>query len=151
MIEVTPAEFDAILADVDTISSVSYSTRAGLTLTSAHGRTLHVSPKDMSRFAGRTGQTMPRVGDEFSPLARHFLPDGSMVPMTSDGRRVRFWFGLEADRWQFPWINCNMETLPSWDAKLLIQHMDRAEFLPTGGMKSSDLYVTRYLSDSAEA
>ena len=151
MIEVTPTEFAAVLADVDTVSSVSYSTRAGLTLTSAHGRTLRVSPKDMRRFAGRTSQTLPRVGDEFSPLARHVLPDGSMVLMASDGRRVRFWFGLQADRWQGPWTDCNMEALPSWDAELLIQHMDRAEFLPTGGMESSDLYPTRYLRDCAEA
>ena len=151
MIEVTPTEFDAVLADVDTVSSVSYSTRAGLALTSAHGRTLHVSPKNMRRFAGRTSQTLPRVGDEFSPLARHVLPDGSMVPMTSGGRMARFWFGLQADRWQLPWVDCNMKALPSWDAELLIQHMDRAEFLPTGGMESSDLYVTRYLSDCAEA
>ena len=85
MIEVTPTEFGAVLADVDTVSSVSYSTRAGLTLTSAHGRTLHVSPKDMHRFANRTSQTLPRVGDEFSPLARHVHHDGSMVPMTSGG------------------------------------------------------------------
>ena len=151
MIEVTPTEFDAVLADVDTVSSVSYSTRVGLTLTSAHGRTLRVAPKDMHRFANRTSQTLPRVGDEFSPLVRHVCHDGSMVPMTSDGRRARFCFGLQAARWQGPWIDCNMSALPPWDAELLIQHMDRAEFLPTGGMKSSDLYPTRYLSDCAEA
>ena len=151
MIEVTPTEFDAVLADVDTVSSVSYSARAGLTLTSAHGRTLHVSPKDMHRFANRTGQTLPRVGDEFAPLARHVHHDGSIVPMTSGGRMAHFCFGLGADRWQIPWIDCDMSALPSWDAELLIQHMDRSEFLPTGGMESSDLYSTRYLSDCAEA
>ena len=151
MIEVTPTEFDAILADVDTVSSVSYSTWAGLTLTSAHGRTLQISPKDMHRFASRTSQALPRVGDEFSPLVRHVYHDGSIVLMTSDGRMARFCFGLQADRWQLPWGDCNMEALPSWDAELLIQHMDRSEFLPTGGMESSDLYPTRYLIDCAEA
>lgn len=151
MIEVTPTEFDAVLADVDTVASVSYSAQAGLTLTSAHGLTLHVSPKDMHRFANRTSQMLPQVGDEFSLLARHVCHDGSISPMTSSGRRARFVFGLQADRWQLPWVDCNMEALPSWDAELLIQHMDRSEFLPTGGMESSDLYPTRYLSDCAEA
>ena len=151
MIEVTPAEFDAVLADVDTVASVSYSPRAGLTLTSAHGRTLHVPPRSMRRFANRTSQMLPQVGDEFSPLARHVCHDGSISPLTSSGRRARFSFGLKADRWMLPWVDCDIMAIPSWDAELLIQHMDRAEFLPTGGMKAYDLYPTRYLTDYARA